>query len=217
MKWKRKYNVNLKEIHRKNVEGKSLVLLAEEYCIPRTTLNRYLNKAGYKVQMNRKNLIYPYFITKKYKGPDYEYNPKNTVMWKQALVFHFGHKCFICDYDNIVEAHHIVALSDGGKCTLRNGILLCPNHHAESHAGLLDLTKALIKLGGLLESLFEDNQQPSHISKRNTPSDVEGSTTNSLAKAVMETRAPKSRNRRVTKEEYIETYIDMPSLKRDKI
>jgi hypothetical protein len=69
-------------------------------------------------------------------------------------------------------------------------------------------------LGELLESPVKDNQQPSHISKHDEVSgDMEGSTTNSEAKAVIETRAPKSRSNRFGKDKYVENF----PLLRDKI
>jgi len=153
MKWKKKYNINLKEVHEKNINGDSLTELSIEYGIPKTTLRNYLINAGYRIQMNRKNFSRSYFVSKTDKDIDYDYSSKNTIPWKQALIFHFGHKCRICGYDKIVEAHHIIPTSDGG------------------------------------------------------------STTNPQAKAVMGTRASRSRSKRFGKEEYTNKF----PLLRDKI
>jgi len=214
MKWRKKYNINLKEVHEKNIDGDSLTELSVEYSIPKTTLNRYLTNAGHKIQMNRKNFCRPYFVSKTDKDIDYDYGPKNTIPWKQALVFHFGHKCRICGYDKIVEAHHIIPTSEGGSTSLKNGILLCPNCHAEVHAELLDLTEALVKLDKLLEHSFENNQQPSYVSKHIIkPSDIEGSETTPRAKAVIGARTSRSRSKRFGKEEYAKKF----PLLRDKI
>jgi len=209
MKWQNKYNIDIEEVHTKNMEGYSLTDLSSMFNVPKTTLNRYLKKAGYRILMNRKILPYSYYITVTEKEIDYNYKRNNTGRWKRNLIFHYGHKCIICEYDKIVEAHHIKPLSDGGKTSVENGILLCPNCHAEVHAGLLNLTEALIKLGELLEHSLENNQQPSHES-RYIPRVMEGSTTNSRAKAVMETRAPKSRSNRIGKDMYI---LNNPSLR----
>ena len=214
MKYKKKHNIDLEEVSRKNLGGLSLTDLAIEYNIPKTSLNRYLRHAGYKIQVNRKDQTHKWFISKTDKDIEYDYGCKNTTPWKQALIFYFGHKCAICGYDKIVDCHHITPISDGGKTNLRNGILLCPNCHGEVHAGLLDLTEALLKLGELLENSVKNNQQPSYISKHDeVSSDIEGSTTSSRAKAVMEPRAPKSRSKRFGKEEYAERF----PLLRDKI
>ena len=209
MKWKRKYKVDLEEVHNRNLKGASLAILSKEYNIPKTTLNRYLTEKGYKIQMNRKTDKRPYFISKE-KGINHEYNANNSFAWKQALIYHFGYKCAVCGYDKIVEAHHILPVNRNGKDTIKNGILLCPNHHAEVHAGLLDLTKALIKLSELLGNLYEGNQQPSHIGKLKQPRDMEGPTTTSQAEAVIEARALKSNNSRLAKNQYLKkanTYL----------
>lgn len=199
MKWKKKYNVDLEEAHRKNIEGASLSELSEEYGVPKSTLNRYLKDAGYKIQMNRKNWCKPCFISKAIRDVDYDFGHKNTIPWKQTLIFYLGHRCFICGYNKIVEAHHIVLINEAGPTSVRNGILLCPNCHAEVHAELLDLTEALIKLDELLEHSIKNNQQPSRVVKQTTmykdlSRDTEGSETNSRAEAVMETRASRSSN-----------------------
>ena len=200
MKWEKKYNVDIEEVYEKNLNGSNLIELSEEYGIPRTTLNRYLKNAGYDIQVNRKNLYKTYFVSKADKDIEYDFGYKNTIPWKQTLIFHLGHKCFVCGYNKIVEAHHIVPINDGGKTSVKNGILLCPNCHAEVHANLLDLTEALVKLDEFLGHSLENNQKPSRISKRTisykstTPRDTEGSETNFRAKAVKKTRASRSGN-----------------------
>lgn len=90
---------------------------------------------------------------------------------------------------------------------------MCPNCHAEVHAELLDLTEALVKLDKLLEYSFENNQQPSRVSKQIMPSDTEGSETSPEAKAVMGPRTSRSRSKRFGKEEYANKF----PLLRDKI
>lgn len=203
MKWQKKFEVDIHNIHRKNLEGMSLPEISIECGIPVTTLNRYLKQAGYDILVNRKVITYPYVISRRIsKGIDFDFK-KSTEPWKNSLVFHYGHKCAVCGYDKIVEAHHIIPMSEGGITSIKNGILLCPNCHAEVHAKLLDLSEALLKLGELLESSLENNQQPSRESMfRKIQRVTEGSTTNARAKAVMATRAPKSRCNRISKEEY---------------
>ena len=185
MKWKRYYNVDISEIHRLNLEGYSLPELSKKFGIPRTTLNRYLHSEGYDVlhtkyrtKVAKRRIIAE---TKEFKC---------TSAWKRSLIRKLGPKCMICGYETIIEAHHIIPMCDGGKTTIENGCLLCPNHHAEAHVGIL--SKALLKRDELLESRI-GNQQPSLESKwLNPPRVKEGSTTNARAKAVIATRA--SRN-----------------------
>ena len=182
MKWKRKYNIDIAEIHRLNSEGYTLPELAEMYKIPRTTLNRYLAGAGYVVYRN----FYGKRLT--------DWNNRHNILdfkcvnaWKRTLVEINGYRCQVCGYGKIVEAHHMTPQIDGGRSTIANGILLCPNHHAEAHAGLVDLM-ALLKLGELLGPLEEGNQQPSRVIAY--AKDSEGPETRSRAKAVMDPRAP---------------------------
>lgn len=132
MKWHKKYDLDLKEIHDKNKEGFSLPELSVEYGVPRTTLNRYLRDAGYKVYFNRHRGRITAWRKRQKRT---EFACVNT--WKRRLVEKFGNACCVCGYDRIVEAHHIVPQEEGGRHTSENGILLCPNHHAEVHAGFL--------------------------------------------------------------------------------
>ena len=44
-------------------------------------------------------------------------------------------KCIVCGFVEIIELHHIKALSKGGDNSLFNIIPLCPNHHTLMHKG----------------------------------------------------------------------------------
>jgi hypothetical protein len=197
MNWKKKYNINLEEVHEKNINGDSLVTLSKEYGIPKTTLGRYLLNAGYEIQMNGRNPFRPYL--KSETDGEMAYDSRR---WKQALIFHFGHKCRICGYDKIVEAHHIVPMNAGGLTSFKNGILLCPNRHAEVHANLLDLTDALVKLGELLGYPEEDNQKPSQSNVMSIVDWKAQRLTDEDSHPINLTRAPRSCSKRMTKEDY---------------
>lgn len=191
MKWQKKYQIDIKKISELNKQGASLPELSRKYNIPRTTLNRYLRNDGYDVQNNRHNII----ISSRKRSLN-----KTTFScsesWKKALILNFGYCCAVCGYDKIVEAHHIIPQCNGGKMTIKNGILLCPNHHAEDHAGILDMSNALLKRDELLENPKTDNQQPSLKSKwLNPPRVKKGSTTSFRAKAVKKPRASRSRRK----------------------
>jgi hypothetical protein len=146
MKWARKHKLDLEEVYAKHLEGFSLPELSGMYGIPRTTLNRYLSDAGYQIFFNRHRCrIASWMRRQKIE----EFACPNA--WKRALLEHQQHECLVCRYDKIVEAHHIVPQSEGGRSTRENGILLCPNHHAEVHAGLLD-QNALARLSAAAAS-----------------------------------------------------------------
>lgn len=178
MKWLDKYNVDMEEVVRLNHdEGWSLPELAEKFSVPRTTLNRYFNNLNIPVYLNSHKGLITRAVKRRNRE---EYVCVNA--WKRALVEKYGHKCMICPYDTIIEAHHIIERVYGGKNTIENGVLLCPNHHAEAHAGLVDLV-ALLKSGELLGKQETAYQQPSRISskkwlRKHLVRDAEGSETN---------------------------------------
>ena len=199
MKWKRKHIVNIEEAHRRNLAGESIGTLATEYGMPKTTLNRYFHQAGYQILFNRRDTLRKSWYTKEKDRKIYTC----PNAWKRALIRRHGYECMICGYDKIVEAHHIVPKDDGGKMTIENGCILCPNHHAEAHAGLIDLKVALSKRGELLENPKQGNQQPTHTSSNKIARGVNGSETTSRAKAIMDARAPRL-SRRIVKAEYLQ-------------
>ena len=47
-------------------------------------------------------------------------------------------KCMVsgCDYDITLDIHRLIPGKDGGKYTLENSFIICPNHHAEIHRGI---------------------------------------------------------------------------------
>jgi len=132
----------LEEICEKHVRGHSLLELSEIYKIPQTTLNRYLANAGYKIYFN----CYRCRLASWQKRQRIEEFVCPNA-WKRALLENMEHKCYICGYDKIVKAHTSLH-SQIMESTRENSILLCPNHHAEAHAGLLNI-EALIKINKL--------------------------------------------------------------------
>ena len=190
MKWCEKYKVDLDAIYQKHLQGYSLPELSEEFKIPRTTIARYFDNAGL-ITYNNRHRARIANLKRQLVMPDIKWVYKNSATWKRALLQIYPYQCQIknCGYTLFVEAHHIVPAVDGGQMTLPNGCLLCPNHHAEAHAGLVDI-KALSKRGELLGSLEKDNQQPSCVSNE-TVRDTEGSETRDQAKAVLSPRAPR--------------------------
>jgi hypothetical protein len=193
MKWAKKYLINLDEVYQKHLEGNSLPALSKMYNVPRTTLARYFesynlvihnHKHGRRCANMKRRLPFA-------KAGDDSYVYKTSTAWKRGLLQVHPHQCSIalCGYTAFVEAHHILPAVDGGKMTIKNGCLLCPNHHAEAHAGLIDID-ALLKRGELLESRENGNQQPSCVSN-DAMRDTEGSETRDHAKAVLSPRAPR--------------------------
>lgn len=93
------------------------------------------------------------------------YNAK--VSFRKRLIDKYGMRCMKsdCTYYKIVQAHHLEEKSKGGKDTIENGILLCPNHHAEFHAGFISLKELFESKQNidnqLLDSLAHRQVKPS--------------------------------------------------------
>lgn len=83
--------------------------------------------------------------TKKYKtiapnkGKRYTIKERNEVFssrkaWSDAVKLACGDQCEICGWnEGACDVHHRVARHQGGKNTVENGIVLCPNHHRIAH------------------------------------------------------------------------------------
>lgn len=66
------------------------------------------------------------------KSDDAEYTNKKA--WSAAVIRKYGPKCQICGWDKArCDVHHIVPRSNGGKNTVNNGMVLCPNCHRVEH------------------------------------------------------------------------------------
>lgn len=75
---------------------------------------------------------------------------KTKATWSDALKKCFPDACAICEWNGApCDCHHITPRSKGGKHTLVNGIILCPNHHRMAHSGKISaetLTAARAKM-----------------------------------------------------------------------
>ena len=86
---------------------------------------------------------------------------KETVTTKQArkkLIAERGSCCQLCDYkvEKVLNIHHIIEKAKGGLNLRSNLIVVCPNCHAEIHAGLIVLAE-LENKRGLNKSLTGSN------------------------------------------------------------
>lgn len=62
---------------------------------------------------------------------------RNRVTARLNGLGHFGKKCMVCGFDAVVQVHHITPYREGGKNTVDNVIVLCPNHHAMADLNLI--------------------------------------------------------------------------------
>lgn len=64
----------------------------------------------------------------------------NKAAWKRALVRAFGDVCMRCGWDEApCDAHHLTPKREGGKLSITNGMLLCPNCHRLAEVGKVPL------------------------------------------------------------------------------
>lgn len=77
------------------------------------------------------------------KGRRYQTIPDNgefrsRAAWGKALIRKYGNRCQSCGWEKgRCDTHHIIHRSDGGKNTINNGRVLCPNCHRLHHEGTL--------------------------------------------------------------------------------
>jgi 5-methylcytosine-specific restriction endonuclease McrA len=79
-----------------------------------------------------------------YQRGNLDFEHKSSDMWSLSVRRYYDDKCQICGWDkDSCDVHHIVAKSKGGKNTLLNGIVLCPNDHRLANRGKI-LDKELV-------------------------------------------------------------------------
>ncbi len=93
--------------------------------------------------------------TKKYKtvapnkGKRYTMKASHEVFasrkaWGEAVKLARGDKCEICGWcEASCDVHHLIERHRGGKNTVENSIVLCPNHHRIAHENGLEYILAL--------------------------------------------------------------------------
>lgn len=78
-------------------------------------------------------------------GIDFEY--ANRDGWRPAAIRHYGAVCVECGWDKAhCDVHHRIPQSKGGKNTIENAIVLCPNCHRLADLGALPLTQVKLRL-----------------------------------------------------------------------
>lgn len=71
---------------------------------------------------------------KSYAISDGEHCYKTRHSWAKAALRHYGNKCQRCGWREArCDAHHRVPKAAGGKHTISNAVVLCPNCHRVQH------------------------------------------------------------------------------------
>lgn len=102
----------------KEVKTKSKQVYCSRICSGKVTRNRLGTKKGCR------------------KGK----NPSERRLNLLKETFDFS-SCMVqgCEYDKIYHIHRFVEGKNGGLYEIGNMYAICPNHHAEVHAGLIEL------------------------------------------------------------------------------
>ena len=91
-----------------------------------------------------------YKLDNEYSKGNLDFEYKDRTNWSLSLKQYVGDSCKICGWKEAsCDVHHILPVKDGGKNTLQNGIVLCPNDHKLADIGKLtpkQLKKINIKL-----------------------------------------------------------------------
>lgn len=112
--------------------------LRKEYFIERKTINQIACEFGCSWDVVRKRLIkYNFPIKGKDKKGERKRTTSETRRFQKELLKLYGYKCAICKYDKFVNCHHIERFSVNQNNSRKNGIVLCPNHHAEADYGII--------------------------------------------------------------------------------
>jgi len=62
------------------------------------------------------------------------YHIENRDTWSLMCRLYYGDKCQECGWDEgSCDAHHIISASKGGRNTINNGKVICPNCHSLIH------------------------------------------------------------------------------------
>jgi hypothetical protein len=80
------------------------------------------------------------------KGKSYIHQSKgvyaNRGAWNMAMRRVYPDKCMICGWEEAsCDTHHLVSKSQGGKYSIDNGVVLCPNCHRLADNGKISLER----------------------------------------------------------------------------
>jgi HNH endonuclease len=77
-----------------------------------------------------------------YEIGDLAFTYKEHSSWSKAVKRYLGDYCMICGWNEApCDTHHIIAKSKSGLNTLKNAIVLCPNHHKLADIGILTVVE----------------------------------------------------------------------------
>lgn len=117
-------------------------------------LQRELNHLRDLLEFDLEDIEYPQDLAKKSSEKTLPLQSQRdritTSHWKRMqcfrkkVLFRYGYQCAVCRCreERLLQAAHIVAVSDGGPDDEENGICLCANHHIMFDNGLINIDHA---------------------------------------------------------------------------
>lgn len=116
-----------------------------------------LCNAHYRKEKRKKISTFVENTRTNYEKGDINFTYKHHENWARALKKCFGNKCMLCGWkEDSCDAHHIVPKREGGLNNLKNGIVLCPNHHKLADIGKLKKEYLSEIINNKIQSLLEE-------------------------------------------------------------
>lgn len=156
-RWLKKYNIPIRNkydpICRKRMSETAILVhtkyhitkdeLRREFVENRKTINNLSIMYGCSWDAIRRRLIKYGFTLNKKSGVDSIVNRRRSPVeyrtFNKRIVNLYEYKCAICGYNKFVVAHHLKKWSETIDNSEKNGICLCPNHHAEADYGIIKI------------------------------------------------------------------------------
>lgn len=147
--WLRKYGIKIRPSNsRVYLDGKvypskykiTKEYLQKQYMTRRKTLNQIASELGCSWDTVRKQIIKNGFPMRNKTASNRGGNRRTTTevrRFQKKCLRKYGYRCIVCGYDKFVNAHHIEPWASTKNDDVGNGIILCPNHHAEADYGVL--------------------------------------------------------------------------------
>ncbi|OGC45521.1 hypothetical protein A2V49_04825 [candidate division WWE3 bacterium RBG_19FT_COMBO_34_6] len=157
--WLKKFSIPLRDSHsieqlKRMWEKSSLYetkyhltkeYLIREYLSGRKTINQISSEYGCSWDVVYKRLIkygLPIRQTNiSARGNGVKRTTTDFKRFQKMILKVYGYKCAICGYNKFVISHHIIGRATSHDDSLKNGIALCPNHHAEADNGTLTVNE----------------------------------------------------------------------------
>lgn len=114
--------------------------LEKEFITNKKTINQIAHEFGCSWDTVRKRLMrlgFPMRLSDAYQKSKRKRTAVESKQFQKRLLRLYGYKCAICGYDKFVNCHHVERWAKTENNSVENGIVLCPNHHAEADYGII--------------------------------------------------------------------------------